>query len=67
MKIKNIIIAIAIPLVIGFIGSILGGTSNFNQMIKPSFTPPGYIFPIVWTILYILMGISSYIVYEKEK
>ena len=32
--------------------------SNWYQCIKPSFTPPSFIFPIVWTILYILIGIA---------
>jgi len=33
---------------------------------KPAFSPPGFIFPIVWTVLYILMGISSYLVYTSN-
>ncbi|PTE71174.1 tryptophan-rich sensory protein [Staphylococcus devriesei] len=45
-------------------GSIIGGlTANdtkndYRQFKKPPFSPPGYIFPIVWPILYILMGVS---------
>jgi len=34
----------------------------FEQMNKPALSPPGIAFPIVWTILYILMGIASYLV-----
>ena len=57
--IKNIII----PNILGFLGSILGNVKNgFNDIIKPSFTPPGIVFPIAWTILYILMGISAYLI-----
>lgn len=68
MKIKNLIIFIIIPLLVGFIGSILGNSKmGFDKINKPEFTPPGIIFPIVWTILYILMGISSYIIYKKDK
>jgi len=33
---------------------------------KPAFNPPAFLFPIVWTILYILMGISSYIIYSSD-
>ena len=40
--------------------------SSYTALNKPAFSPPGYIFPIVWTILYILMGISSYIVYSSN-
>ena len=57
--IKNIII----PNILGFLGSILGNVKNgFNDIIKPSFTPPGIVFPIAWTILYIQMGISAYLI-----
>ena len=73
IKLKPLIISLAIPLILGFIGSLLSG--NFNDyavMNKPSFSPPAILFPIVWTILYILMGVSSYLIYtsaadEKEK
>ena len=40
--------------------------NGFDGIYKPSFTPPAIFFPIVWTILYILMGISSYLVYESS-
>ena len=59
---KLLIFNILLPLIIGFIGSILGGFNNFDLINKPTFTPPGIVFPIVWTILYILMGISAYII-----
>lgn len=68
MKIKTFIIFLIIPLLVGFIGNILGNSNmGYETINKPSFTPPGILFPIVWTILYLLMGISSYIVYKKEK
>ena len=35
----------------------------YETLAKPPFAPPGWIFPIVWTILYTLMGISAYLVY----
>ena len=40
-----------------------GNMSSYSILNKPAFSPPGFIFPVVWTILYILMGASSYIVY----
>ena len=66
-NIKTLIIAIIIPLLVGFISFLLTkeGISNYsNNLIKPSFAPPSYLFGIAWTILYILMGISSYIIYN---
>ena len=71
IKWKNLIISILIPNVLGFLGSLIGNVQNgFEGITKPSFTPPALVFPIAWTILYILMGISTYIIYEsnsKEK
>ncbi len=66
-KIMYIILSILIPLIIGFIGSMLGGSmALFDNIKKPIFAPPAIIFPIVWGILYILMGISSYLVYISD-
>ena len=51
------------PLFIGIIVSLL--TSNFmdySTIIKPPLSPPSILFPIVWTILYLLMGISYFII-----
>lgn len=66
-KYKKLIIFILIPLIVGFLGNLLGGSTDiYNQIKTPPFAPPGFLFPIVWSILYILMGISSYMI-SKEK
>lgn len=39
----------------------------FESMNKPALSPPGWLFPVVWTILYILMGIASYLVLTSGK
>ena len=66
-KIRDIIISILIPNTIGIISALLSDISNnIDTFNKPSFTPPGILFPIAWTILYILMGISSYIIYNDN-
>ena len=60
---KMLILYIVFALVAGGIGALLGGNMNdFQNVNKPSFSPPAILFPIVWTILYVLMGISSYLV-----
>ena len=67
LNIKSLIVNILIPNIVGFVSSILGKVSTeFDKFEKPSWTPPGIVFPIVWTILYILMGISSYLIYESN-
>lgn len=64
---KTLILFLIIPLSIGFLSFLLtrGGIENFSNLKQPSFTPPSYLFSIVWTILYALMGISSYLIYES--
>ena len=39
---------------------------NYQIIERPPLSPPGIVFPIVWGILYILMGIASYLVYQKS-
>ena len=41
-------------------------SGSYASFTKPSFAPPGILFPIIWTILYLLMGVSSYIVAQSD-
>jgi translocator protein len=70
-KINYIQLALCIALCvgIGFVSGQLTDTTSdwFLNLEKPSFYPPGYLFGIVWTILYIMMGISLYLVLQKTK
>lgn len=70
MKSENrsvLIISILIPLLVGSLSAILSGNmSTYSTLNKPAFSPPGILFPIVWFILYVLMGISSYIIFVSE-
>ena len=68
-KLKTLLVCIAIPLITGTISGLLSGNSMeaFQQLKKPPLSPPGYLFPIVWTILYTLMGIAAFFVYTSEK
>lgn len=68
-KIFKIIIAIAIPLVVGGASSFLtyGAMDDFEMVNKPLLSPPTWLFPVAWTILYILMGIASYLIYKNNE
>lgn len=67
INLKKLIVSIFIPLAAGGIGFLLGGKPEiYNTLVKPFFAPPGWVFPVAWTILYILMGISFYIVYNSD-
>lgn len=63
-----LIICIAIPLLVGFLSALLTRQSmaTFTTLNKPPLSPPGILFPIVWTILYALMGIGSYLVLTSD-
>lgn len=68
INIKQLILCIAIPLLVGGLAAFLTRDSMdiFTQLDKPPLSPPGILFPIVWTILYTLMGIASYLVVSSD-
>ena len=73
MKKGLLLKCIAVPLLVGVVSAFLarGGMEMFETIVKPPLSPPNWLFPVVWTILYILMGISSYLILtsgaEQEK
>ena len=64
---KKLIKSIAIPLVVGAAAGFLTMRSmkEFEALNQPPLSPPGWLFPVVWAILYILMGVSSYLILES--
>ena len=67
-NIVTLIIAIIIPLVVGGMSSFLTKDAMmiFDSVKKPPLSPLGILFPIVWTILYVMMGVSSYLIYKEK-
>lgn len=67
-KIKPYVISIIIPLAVGGISALVtsGNMQVYENLIQPPLAPPGFIFPIVWSILFILMGIGSALVYVNR-
>ncbi len=66
---KTLIFCIAVPLAVGILSALLTRNSmqTFDSINKPELAPPGWLFPVAWTILYILMGIASYLVVISRK
>ena len=66
---KKLLIAITLPLLIG--GSagwlIRDGVQAYSALQKPALSPPAILFPIVWIILYLMMGVASYLVWAEGK
>lgn len=58
------LLSILFPLIVGAISSLFSsaGMQNYRIMAKPPLSPPAVVFPIAWTILYILMGSAMYLV-----
>ena len=67
-KIKPYVISIAIALAVGGLSALLtsGNMNVYDTLNRPALAPPAIVFPIVWTILFVLMGISSAMIYEER-
>ncbi len=68
IKWKELMISIAISLGVGALAGYLTRNSIaiYSELVKPPLSPPQWVFPVVWTLLYILMGISAYLVYQSD-
>ena len=66
---KKLIPNIAVPLIVGGLSALftMKGMEDFKALNKPPLSPPGWLFPVVWTILYLLMGVASYLVCVSGK
>ena len=71
MKKKTIVnvILVVTPLLIGICSAILTGEAmlGYGDLTKPPLAPPKMLFPIAWTILYLLMGIGAALIYTKTE
>lgn len=68
-KIKPYIISILIALGVGGLSALItrDNMDIYDRIVMPPLAPPGFFFPIVWTVLYTLMGISSARIYLKGR
>lgn len=67
-KIKPYVISVAFALGIGGLSALItaGNMDLYSEIVQPSLAPPAFLFPIVWTILYILMGISAAMIWKER-
>ena len=68
INITELLIFIVSAELTGALSRLLSGNSFefFETLTKPPFSPPGWIFPIVWFILYALMGFAAYLIYKSD-
>lgn len=66
MALVSLIAWIAVSLLAGAIGAVasVNAGSFYNQLVRPAWAPPGWLFGPVWTLLYILMGIAAWLVWR---
>ena len=66
---KKLFWCIVLPLAVGGLSAFLtrGSMETFQLLNKPVLSSPGWLFPVMWTFLYILMGIASYLVLTSGK
>ncbi len=67
-RIFMLILCMMLPLGIGILSSLLTPDAReiFESLNKPPFSPPGIMFPIVWSFLYICIGLGSFFIYESN-
>jgi tryptophan-rich sensory protein len=67
-SIVALVLAVAVSLLAGVLGGIATGSSVgtwYQEIEKPSWTPPAAVFGPVWTVLYVLIGVALWMVWEK--
>lgn len=63
---KKIWLFLGLPLAVGGLAALLsGGMSNYGNLVQPPLSPPGWVFPVVWSLLYLAMGYASWRVYSR--
>ena len=67
-KIKPYAVSILLTLAVGGLSGFLTsmGMDSFDALTKPPLTPPSFLFPIVWTVLFILMGVGAARIFMTE-
>lgn len=65
-NLKKFIFILVVTFLIGSLFTFFTGTDIYNEIVKPPFAPKAIVFPIVWSIIYILMSISLYQVLEEN-
>ena len=64
---KKLGLCLVIPLAVGGLSAwVSGGMDSYQNLRQPPLSPPGWVFPVVWTVLYLLMGYAGYRVLSKE-
>ena len=67
-NVTELIISIVFAELVGALSALLAGDfgSLYAEIERPPFSPPAWVFPVVWAVLYAIMGITSYMIYRND-
>ena len=65
---KKFVVSVAIPLLVGGLSALISRSDMgiYDSIEQPPLSPPSWLFGVVWTILYFLMGVSLYLIWDKN-
>lgn len=68
INLRKLIPCLLLPLFTGLLGQIFSSNAKdvYLNLTQPPLSPPNFVFPFVWTLLYILLGIACYFVQESK-
>ena len=68
LKCRSFLYSSAITFIFAILGGIVTyiGMPRFQNTVQPPLSPPAYLFPIVWTLLFLLMSVSATIIYDSD-
>ena len=68
-KLTDLLIFIVTAELAGAVSALISGDFSmfYAEIIQPPFSPPAWLFPVVWAVLYALMGISAYMVWNTDR
>lgn len=66
LKWSGLVAWVALSLAAGYVGSLFSPGEWYQSLEKPDLTPPDIVFPIVWNLLYILMGVAAWCIWKSQ-
>ncbi|MDE5767785.1 MAG: tryptophan-rich sensory protein [Oscillospiraceae bacterium] len=68
-QITELLLFIVATELVGALSALLTGKafSFYQEIAKPPFSPPGWVFPVMWAILYAVMGISVFLIFRTDQ